>query len=107
MHICNFTINVAPNEAPRNFRNISGTSTTITFQWDRLFLFQRNRRITQYVITCSRLDGESIFTVSSYVMYIRSSRLGKPDIFTCTKFVLKEFAQNEIRNTVVKWAPHC
>ena len=66
MHICKFTINnLAPNEAPRNFRKISGTSTTITFQWDRLFLSsQRNRRITQYVITCSSLDGESIFTVS-------------------------------------------
>ena len=71
MHICKFTINLAPNEAPRNFRNISGTSTTITFQWDRLFLLsQRNRIITQYVITCSSLDRESIFTVSNYVMHV-------------------------------------
>ena len=74
MHICKFTINVAPNEAPRNFRNISCTSTTITFQWDRLLLSsQRNRIITQYVITCSSLDRESIFTVSCYVMYLSSS----------------------------------
>ena len=61
-----FYIILAPNEAPRNFRNISETSTTITFQWNRLFLFLRNRRITWYVITCSSLEEERIFTVRSY-----------------------------------------
>ena len=91
MHICKFTINnLAPNEAPRNFRKISGTSTTITFQWDRLFLSsQRNRRITQYVITCSSLDGESIFTVSKvmsctfvFVYVCKKAYRRKPGLFT-------------------------
>ena len=45
---------------------ISKTSTTITFQWDPLYLFQRDNMIKWYVITCSSLSEESAVTVSSY-----------------------------------------
>ena len=69
-----FYVILAPIAAPEDFRNISKTSTTITFQWDRLILFQSNRRITWYVITCSSLEDDSIFTVSYYIhiLYVRS-----------------------------------
>ena len=55
---------LAPNAAPSNFRNISKTSTTITFQWDALELTQSNNEITLYVITCSDLEEGNVFTVS-------------------------------------------
>lgn len=57
----------APNAAPSNFRNISKTSTTITFQWDRLVLSQYDSRITWYVITCSDLEEITVITVSVYI----------------------------------------
>ena len=55
---------LAPNAAPRNFNDISKTSTTIKFQWDTLSLAQSNNKITWYVITCLNQRDNGIITVS-------------------------------------------
>ena len=52
----------APNIAPRNFRSINTTATTITFQWNDLTTQEANGTVRNYTVTCTR--GNSMFMVS-------------------------------------------
>ena len=60
------TLFTAPNAAPKKFRFISKTSSTITFKWNRLHLNQVDDKITWYVIACSSLQEKNIVTVSDH-----------------------------------------
>ena len=46
----------APTIAPRNFRNISTTATSITFQWDNLTVREANGIVRSFTVTCTRGD---------------------------------------------------
>ena len=44
----------APSVAPRNFRRISITATTITFQWDNLIAQEANGIVRNFTVACTR-----------------------------------------------------
>ena len=47
----------APSIAPQNFRNISVTAISITFQWDSLTISEANGIVRGFAIACSNSDS--------------------------------------------------
>ena len=58
---------IAPTAAPKYFRVINVTSTSITFQWDHL-ITGVNGLITKYVITCKNQTGNSFVVGHFYAL---------------------------------------
>ena len=55
--ICIFT---APSIAPQNFRNISVTAISITFQWDNLTKSEANGIVRGFTVACSDRDSGAV-----------------------------------------------
>ena len=58
--VCIFT---APSTAPQNFRSISITTTSVTFQWDNIAITEANGIVRGFNITCTNGDSGPV-TVS-------------------------------------------